>query len=67
MADLMLVAREDQKTEKRMNEIARMVNQAEQLLKAPVRDIQKITELAVEMRDFGLKIASRKLLDAIER
>lgn len=67
MADLMLVAREDQKTEHRMNEIARMVNTAEQLLKSPVRDIKAITELAIEMRDFGLKNASRRLLDAIER
>lgn len=64
MADLLLMPKE-KKTAARIEQIGRLRDLEDQLLSAPVRDIKAITALAIEMRELGLKKASRALLDKI--
>lgn len=71
MSDLILIPSPSNPKEKatrdRVEKIGQLVDKAEQLLAAPIPDLDAIEKLAIEMREFGMIIASRTLLDKIGR
>ena len=64
MADIVLVAA-DKDAKTRIEMIGKLNDRAERLLATPVRDLEAIETLAIEMREIGLIKASRILLDAV--